>query len=104
MKKTKLQIWISMFSFFENRKTTYFDVFSLNFSLETKTKTLFLISYFNLSKKKNETNIFSNSTRNATRSNNRNDLLHLTSIYKEDLYITKSNILWWSFIAKIVSR
>ena len=41
-----------MFNFFENRKTTYFDVFCLNFSLETKIKTLFLISYFNLSTKK----------------------------------------------------
>ena len=40
-----------MFSYFENRKTTYFDVFCLNFSTETKIKTLFLISYFNLSKK-----------------------------------------------------
>ena len=40
-----------MFSYFENRKTTYFDVFCLNFSIETKIKTLFLISYFNLSKK-----------------------------------------------------
>ena len=40
-----------MFSYFKNRKTTYFDVFCLNFSIETKIKTLFLISYFNLSKK-----------------------------------------------------
>ena len=40
-----------MFSYFENRKTTYFDVFFLNFSVETKIKTLFQISYFNLSKK-----------------------------------------------------
>ena len=38
--------------YFENRKTTYFDVFCLNFSIEAKIKTLFLISYFNLSKKK----------------------------------------------------
>ena len=44
-----------MFSYFENRKTTYFDVFCLNFSIETKIKTLFLISYFNLSKKRNDT-------------------------------------------------
>ena len=44
-----------MFSYFENRKTTYFDVFCLNFSIETKMKTLFLISYFNLSKKLNGT-------------------------------------------------
>ena len=40
-----------MFSYFENRKTTYFDVFCLNYSIETKIKTLFLISYFDLSKK-----------------------------------------------------
>ena len=40
-----------MFSYFENQKTTYFDVFCLNFGIETKIKTLFLISYFNLSKK-----------------------------------------------------
>ena len=39
------------FSYFENRKTIYFDVFCLNFTIETKIKTLFLISYFNLSKK-----------------------------------------------------
>ena len=38
--------------YFENRITTYFDVFCLNFSIEAKIKTLFLISYFNLSKKK----------------------------------------------------
>ena len=44
-----------MFSYFENRKTTYFDVSCLNFSIETKIKTLFLISYFNLSKKRNGT-------------------------------------------------
>ena len=31
-------------------------------------------------------------TRNATRCNNRDDLLHLRLIYKEDLYITQSNI------------
>ena len=53
--KNKLQIWISMFSYFENRKTSYFDVFCLNSSLETKIKTLFVISYFNLSKKGNGT-------------------------------------------------
>ena len=29
----------------------YFDVFCLNFSIEMKIKTIFLISYFNLSKK-----------------------------------------------------
>ena len=44
-----------MFSYFENRKTTYFDVFCLNFSIQTKIKTLFVISYFNLSKKRNGT-------------------------------------------------
>ena len=44
-----------MFRYFENRKTTYFDVFCLNFSIETKIKTLFLISYFNLSKTKKKT-------------------------------------------------
>ena len=49
--KSKLKIWISMFSYFKNRKTTYFDVFCLNFSIETKIKTLFLISCFNLSEK-----------------------------------------------------
>ena len=37
-----------MFRYFENRKTTYFNVSCLNFSVETKIKTLFLISYFNL--------------------------------------------------------
>ena len=35
-----------MFSYFKNRQTTYFDVFCLNFSVETKIKILFLISYF----------------------------------------------------------
>ena len=44
-----------MFSYFKNRKTTYFDVFCLNFIIETKIKTLFLNSYFNLSKKRNGT-------------------------------------------------
>ena len=44
-----------MFSYFKNRKTTYFDVFCLNFSIETKIKTFFLISYFNLLKKRNGT-------------------------------------------------
>ena len=43
-----------MFSYFKNRKTTYFDVFCLNFSIETKIKTIFQISYFNLFKKKTE--------------------------------------------------
>ena len=37
----------------DTSQTTYFDVFCLNFSIETKMKTLFLISYFNLSKKRN---------------------------------------------------
>ena len=53
--KNKLQIWILMFGYFKNRKTTYFHVFCLNFSIETKIKTLFLISYFDLSKKRNGT-------------------------------------------------
>ena len=44
-----------MFIYLEKRKTTYFDVFCLNFSIETKIKTLFLISYFNLTKKRNGT-------------------------------------------------
>ena len=44
-----------MFSYFENRKTTSFDVFCLNFSIGTKIKSLFLILYFNLSKKRNGT-------------------------------------------------
>ena len=44
-----------MFSYFKNQKTTYFDVFCFNFSIETKIKTLFQISYFNLSKKRNGT-------------------------------------------------
>ena len=41
-----------MFSYFKNRKITYFDVFCLKFSIETKIKTIFQISYFNFSKKK----------------------------------------------------
>ena len=45
-----------MFSYSEYWKTTYFDVFCLNFSTETKIKTLFLISYFNLSTKKKKPN------------------------------------------------
>ena len=44
-----------MYGDFENRKTNQFHVFSLNFSTETKIKTLFLISYFNLSRKPNDT-------------------------------------------------
>ena len=42
-----------MFSYFENGKPAFFDVFCLNFSIETKIKTIFLISYFNLSKNRN---------------------------------------------------
>ena len=41
-----------MVSYFKNRKTTYFDVFCLNFSIETKIKTIFQIFYSNLSKRK----------------------------------------------------
>ena len=47
-----------MFGYFENRKTSYFYMFyvlCLNFSIEIKIKTLFLISYYNLSKKRNGT-------------------------------------------------
>ena len=40
-----------MFSDFEDQKTTYFDNFFLNFSIETKIKTLFLISYLKFIKK-----------------------------------------------------
>ena len=40
-----------MFSYIKNRKLPYFDDFCLNFSIETKIKTIFQISYFNLSKK-----------------------------------------------------
>ena len=40
-----------MFNYFKNLKTTYLDVFCLNFSIETKIKTIFQISYFNLAKK-----------------------------------------------------
>ena len=42
--------WNFNAQYFENRKTTYFDVFCLNFGIETIIKALFLISYFNLSK------------------------------------------------------
>ena len=51
--KTKydLEIWISISSYFENRKTISFYVLCLSFNVETKIKTLFLISHFNLSKK-----------------------------------------------------
>ena len=40
-----------MFSYFENRKTIWFYVLYPNVIIETKVKTLFLTSYFNLSKK-----------------------------------------------------
>ena len=40
-----------MFNYFKNWKTTYFDVFCLKFSIETKIKTIFQISNFNLSTK-----------------------------------------------------
>ena len=33
-----------MLSYFENRKTAYFDFLCLDFSIETKIKTLFLLS------------------------------------------------------------
>ena len=51
-------------------------MFCLNFSIETKIKTLFLISYFNLSKKRNDTlgtrildpyNLFSRGLRQTTK-------------------------------------
>ena len=41
-----------MSSYFENRKAISFYVLCLNFSIEAKIKTLFLILHFNLSKKK----------------------------------------------------
>ena len=37
--------------YFENRETISFYILRLNFSIETKIKTSFLISHFNLSKK-----------------------------------------------------
>ena len=40
---------------------------------------------------------------NATRCNNRDDLLHFRPIYNGDLYITQSNIYNGIFIAKIIS-
>ena len=40
-----------MFSYHEIRKTIYYYVLCFNFSIETKIKTLFLIQYFNLTKK-----------------------------------------------------
>ena len=46
----------------------------------------------------------SSSTGNATRCNNRDDLLRLRPIHKGDLYITQSNIYDGAFIAKIVSQ
>ena len=47
-------------------------------------------------------------TRNATRCNNRDDLLHFSftlkvSIFSAGLYITQSNICDGAFIAKIVN-
>ena len=48
--KNEIQIWISMFSYFENWKIIYCYVLCLNLSTEIQIKTLFLISYFNLSK------------------------------------------------------
>ena len=50
--KNKLQIWILMSSYFEKRKTISFYVLCLNFSIKTKMKTIFLITHFNLSRKK----------------------------------------------------
>ena len=47
-----------MLGYFENWKTSYFYmlyVLCLNFSIETKIKTLFLISHYSLSKKRNDT-------------------------------------------------
>ena len=44
-----------MFSYFKNGKTISFYVLCLNFSIERKVKTLFIISFFNLSKKLNDT-------------------------------------------------
>ena len=41
-----------MFSYFENRKTTYFDIFCLNFCIETKIKTFFSNFIFQFIKKK----------------------------------------------------
>ena len=43
-----------MSGYFENRETISFYILRLNFSIETKIKTSFLISHFNLSKKTNE--------------------------------------------------
>ena len=53
--KNELRIWISIFSYFENWKTISSYVLCLNHSTGTKIKTLFIISYFNLSKKRNGT-------------------------------------------------
>ena len=61
--RNKVQIWISMFSYSENWKATYFAVFYLNLSIEAKIKTLFLISYFNSSKKRNGTESFVSETK-----------------------------------------
>ena len=56
--KSKLQIWISIFSYSKNWKTTYFDVFCLKFSIETKIKLQISNFKFHLSiyqKKRNGT-------------------------------------------------
>ena len=53
--KKELQIWISISNYFKNRKTMLFYVLRLNFSVKTKSKTLFLILLFNLSKKNKQT-------------------------------------------------
>ena len=53
--KNEFQIWISMFSYYEKWKSIQFVILCLNFSIEAKTKTLFLIWWFNLSKKWNDT-------------------------------------------------
>ena len=45
-----------MMTYFENRKTISFYVFCLNFNIEIKTKTWFLICNFKLSKKKKNRN------------------------------------------------
>ena len=44
-----------MFIYFKNRKIISFYDLCLNLSIETKVKTLFIISSFNLSKKWNDT-------------------------------------------------
>ena len=44
--KNEIQIWISMFIYFENRKNHLVWCFMSQFSIETNIKTLILISYF----------------------------------------------------------